>query len=118
MDVEMVVRNVQIILAPVVLMTVCAILVQAILGRYAVINDRLRTLARERLDLVAGGGGSEILRRERRHLVDAQIPRLLRHHQRLRDAVQTLYAAEGIFIGSMFVIAAAALTVSTMLATV
>jgi hypothetical protein len=118
MDVEMVVRNVQIILAPVVLMTVCAILVQAILGRYSAINDRLRALMREKLELVAGGGGSAALRLERQHLVEAQIPRLLRHHRRLRDALQALYAAEGIFITSMFVIAGAALTGSTMLATV
>ena len=102
---------------PVVLMTVCAILVQAILGRYSAINDRLGHHA-EKLELVAGGGGSAALRLERQHLVEAQIPRLLRHHRRLRDALQALYAAEGIFITSMFVIAGAALTGSTMLATV
>lgn len=118
MDVEMVVRNVPIILAPVVLMTVCAILAQAILGPYTAINARLRALARERLDRVAGDGESDALRRERIHLVEAQIPRLLHHHRRLRDALQALYAAEGIFITSMFLIAAAALAASTMLATV
>lgn len=46
MDAEMVMRNVQIILAPVVLLTGCVILGQASLGRYPTINDRLRALAR------------------------------------------------------------------------
>ncbi len=117
MNVEMVVRNVQIILAPVVLMTVCAILVQGLLGRYASISDRLRALARERLDLLGGEAGRAPLRTERLRLVDAQLPRLLHHHRRIHDALLAFYVAEGIFIASMFVIAAAAFTVSTDLAT-
>ena len=44
MNVEMVARNIQIILAPVVLVTACAILAQGLLGRYAVITDRLLAL--------------------------------------------------------------------------
>src|SRR5437868_7774921 len=104
MNVEMVVRNVQIILAPVVLITACAILVQGMLGRYAVLNDRLLAMTRERLELQTGPGERDDLRRARLRLINAQVPILLRHHRMIQGAVLAVYAAELIFIASMFVI--------------
>jgi hypothetical protein len=113
MNVEMVARNIQIILAPVVLVTACAILAQGLLGRYAVVTDRLRALAGERLELLysnhalEGGAGpaEEKLRRERLALVDNQLPMLASHHKRTHDAVLAVYSAVVLFVADMFAIA-------------
>lgn len=108
MNVEMLARNIQVILAPVVMVTACAILVQGLLNRYAGINDRLRLLARERFDLLAAAAGAT-LRAERLRLIDAQVPTLLRHHTLLHHAILAVYSAILLFLGSMFAIAVAAL---------
>lgn len=47
-------RTIQPILAPVAMVTTCAILVSGILAHYAVVNERLRSLTHERLDLLRG----------------------------------------------------------------
>jgi uncharacterized membrane protein YphA (DoxX/SURF4 family) len=52
MNAEMPPRTIQLILAPVVMVTACAILLAGLLSRFAALNDRLRLLARERLDLL------------------------------------------------------------------
>jgi len=109
MDVEMVARNIQIILAPVVLVTACAILSQGLLGRYAAITDRLRALSAERLSLLYSNSVDDNLRRERLALIDNQRPIWESHHKRAHDAVVALYSAVAIFVADMFAIAVAAI---------
>lgn len=45
-------RTIQLILAPVVMVTACGILVNGLIGRYTNITNRLRTMAHERLELL------------------------------------------------------------------
>ena len=52
MNTDMVAHIIQSILAPVLMINGCAILVGALFTRYGGINDRLRTMAHERLDLL------------------------------------------------------------------
>jgi len=118
MDVETVARNIQIILAPVVLVTACAILAQGLLGRYAVITDRLRALSAERLTLLYSNSVDKNLRRERLALIDNQLPVWESHHKRVHDAVVSLYSAVAIFVADMFTIAIAAIYEVAWLATV
>ncbi len=118
MDIEMVARNIQIILAPVVMVTACAILLQGLLARYASLNERLRNLAIERLKLLYESAQDDKYRVERLRLVDKQLPLLLGHYRRSRNAVVTVYGAALIFIADMFVIAFAAMNMSSWLATV
>ena len=86
MNIDAVARNIQIILAPVVMVTACAILLQGLLGRYAAINERLRALAAERIMLVFKDLESSDFRTERLRLIDTQVPTLVNHHKRAHDS--------------------------------
>jgi hypothetical protein len=105
MDIETVTRTIQLILAPVVMVTACAILLTGMLSRYAAINDRLRAMARERLELLATADG---LAGERLEEIDTQLPTLLHHHKLAHDSVLFVYYAVAVYIADMFVIAAIA----------
>ena len=115
MTAEMVARTIQLILAPVVMVTACAIMLGGMLGHYAAINDRLRAMARERLNLLHGDT-ARALAVERLSEIDVQMPDLLHRHQLVRNSVLVVYCAILIFIADMFVIAAAAVTNAAWLA--
>lgn len=111
MAVAEVARILQFILAPVVLVTACAIVVSGFLAHYAAINDRLRLMAHERLELLYTphqDGLAATLRRERLTEIAPQIPELIRRHRLVRDAILLVYIAIFLFVADMFVIAAAA----------
>lgn len=104
------------------MVTGCAILLGGLLSRYAAINDRLRLLAHERLDLLrianSDPGMTQTLLAERLEEIDRQVPDLLSRHKQERDAVLSAYCAAIAFIVTMFVIALAALVESDIVATV
>jgi uncharacterized protein DUF2721 len=112
---ETVARTIQTILAPVVMVTTCSIMLGGLLSHYAAINDRLRTMAHERLELLRAIGWKtapsadvDAFTSERMSEIDAQMPELLRRHKLVRDAVLMVYSAILIFVANMFVIALAA----------
>jgi hypothetical protein len=118
MNVEMVARSIQLILAPVVMVTACAVLLQGLVSRYTALHDRLRALSRERLDLHYAGPDHQPDRRtERLREIDHQIPDLLHRHRLIQYSVLSVYCSVMIFIFSMFVIALAAATDSAWAAT-
>jgi len=121
MTAETVSKTIQLILAPVVMVTACAILAGGLLTRYAAINDRLRAIVRERLDLLRAGAGAaqrDAFTTERLAELEAQVPSLLHRHTQARDSILATYGASLVFIGDMFVIALAAATGSDWLANV
>jgi hypothetical protein len=113
---ETVSRTIQLILAPVVMVSACSILVGGLQAHYMAINDRLRAMARERLDLLrsldrapaSGAAEADRFALERLEEIDHQIPDLLCRHREVHDAVLAVYCAILIFVASMFVIACAA----------
>ncbi|HEV8637913.1 MAG TPA: DUF2721 domain-containing protein [Chloroflexota bacterium] len=109
MDADAAARTIQLVLAPVVMVTACALVLGTLLGRYGAVNDRLRAMARERLELVSAGRapGTERFAAERLQEIDVQLPELLRRHTLLHYAVVVGYGAVLVFIMSMFVLAAA-----------
>lgn len=124
MSPETVARTIQLIIAPVVMVTACALLVGGILSRYATVNDRLRLLAHERLELLRAMGGEITIRAstggftvERLQEIDTQLPDLLRRHKLLHDAALTVYGAILVYMTCMFVIALAVVTGSAQIAT-
>ncbi len=101
---------IQLIIAPVVLITSCSIFLNGLLTRYAAVNDRMRLLARERLKLgfaIHPDTPPSPLTVERLHQICYQLPQLLRRHNLLRDSVLIGYLAVLIFVADMFVIALA-----------
>jgi hypothetical protein len=112
---------IQFILAPVVMVSACAILISGMLTQYGAINDRLRAMGRERLELLRalapasreGTDTTEKLTRERLGQIDAQLPDLLHRHDLVHAAVLLCYCTILCLVASMFVIAVAVVTDST-----
>jgi hypothetical protein len=112
MSAETVSRTIMLILAPVVMFSACSIFVGGVLSHYTSISDRIRALSGERLDLVrslrtAPGGpeAARVLARERLEEIDGQLPDLLGRHRLVHHAALAVYAAIGILILTMCVIA-------------
>jgi len=108
------VTAIQAMVTPVVLITAAAILSGALLTMYGSVNDRMRTMDQERLDILTGSGGSLLSAaelspsgRERLTQIDTQLPMLLRRHRLLHNAVLLIYAGVGVLVLSVITIAAA-----------
>src|SRR6185369_9638360 len=90
---------IQFIIAPVVMVSACALILNGILTRYAQVNDRLRLMMHERWELLRSVGQEGVIptsvpRRliaERLHEIDVQAPPLLGRHQQLRDPSLLVY---------------------------
>jgi hypothetical protein len=120
MDIQTAARTIQLILAPAIMVTACGILLSGMLSQYAAINDRIRALTAERLDLVliAPLPGHEHGAEERLREIDYQVLMLIGRHHQVHQAIQFGYGAVTILVASMFVIGAAALAHSSVLGTV
>src|SRR5919197_449918 len=108
MDLEMVARTIQLIIAPAVMITACCIFTNGLLGHYAAIGERLRVTVRERIDLLREmdvGTPSGLIAQERLEDIDFQIPNLLRHHLFVRTSLAGTFIAIVVYILDMFVIA-------------
>ncbi len=106
---ENVTRIIQLILAPAVIISACAIIVGGLVSRAAAINDRIRIMNRERLDLLRQDT-NRLLAKERLREIDQQLPDLLQRLQLSHRAVMATYCAILVLIGDMLLIAIAAVT--------
>jgi len=115
MDVQTAAKTIQLILAPALMVSACGILLTGMLGHYGTINDRIRRLTAERLELsqLQPAEGHETLARERLTEIDHQVPMLIGRHRQVHYAILLAYTAVAILVVSMFVIAAAALSDSS-----
>ena len=100
--------------APVVLITTAAILSGARLAMYGSVNDRMRAMNRERLEILTGTAGTLLSAaevppagRERLTQIDHQLPMLLRRHRLLHNAVLLIYAGVAVLVLSVIAIAVA-----------
>jgi hypothetical protein len=113
-------RTIQFILAPVVMVSTCAILLGNLMNRYALIGDRLRALAKKHRDLAVNGVPAGRTAQDapaaewdpRLREIDAQIPSIWRRHRLLRRSVVFLNYAPLVFFIDMLAIALAALETS------
>ncbi len=118
MKIDIVTRTISFILAPVVMISGCAILLGGLLTRYESISARMRAMDKERLDLLRSTGksldsalaGADEFTAERLREIDTQLPLLLHRHQLVRNALLFVYDAIVIFVASMLVIAVATMT--------
>jgi hypothetical protein len=107
MDIETTAKAMQYILAPVVMISASAILLNGLQTRYTTLNSRLREMAHERLQLVLENREPVEYQKERLTEIDSQLPRLLRHYARVHMALMIMYLAILLFIMNMFLIAIA-----------
>jgi hypothetical protein len=108
------VMAVQAMVAPVVLITAAAILSGGLLTIYGSVNDRMRAMDHERLEILTGDDGTLLSAeqvppsgQERLTQIDAQLPRLLRRHHLLHNAILVIYAAVAVLVLSVVTIAIA-----------
>ena len=108
MDLQMVARTIQLIIAPAVMITSCCIFGAGLLAHYSSIGERLRLTVRERIDLLRETDASAplgLIEKERLEDIDDQIPNLLRHHLLIRTSLAGTLSAMIFYIMDMFVIA-------------
>ena len=104
MDTQMIGEIIQFIVAPVVMISSCALVLNGLLARYNTINDRLRLMTHERFDLLRADQ-SNPLTVERLRQIDRQLPDLLGRHRQIHDAVLLTYCSVFLFVATMLAIA-------------
>ncbi len=96
-------QAIQTILAPAVMISACGLMLLGLQNKYGRINDRMRLLARERMDLIPRRG--EALADARMAVIDRQLPELKLRLQKQHDAVLYLFWAVAVFVLDSFLIA-------------
>jgi len=124
MTIDSIIRTISLILAPAVMISSCAIFLNGIITRYESVSARMRAMHHERLELLHGlrhttgnGVSSYGFSNHRIQEIEIQLPRLLKRHKLLHNAVLAENTAIAFFVTSMFIIALAALTNSSLIAT-
>jgi hypothetical protein len=98
-------QTIQLIIAPVVLITACMLFQNGVLARYASIGQRIRSLSHERFELLRAGKTDNMFNVERLQVIDRQLPLLTHRHRLIQRSALLAYGAIAIFILTMFVIA-------------
>lgn len=98
-------QTIQLIIAPVVLITACMLFQNGALARYASIGQRIRSLSHERFELVRSEKTGDMLNLGRLQAIDRQLPLLTHRHRLIQRSVLLAYSATTIFILTMFAIA-------------
>ena len=123
MSIDTIIRTISLILAPVVMISSCAIFLNGIVTRYESVSARMRAMHRERLELLQGLGNTTSgvvpsvgFSTHRIHEIEVQLPKLLQRHKLIHNAVFAMNAAIVLFVICMFIIALAVLTNTTLTA--
>lgn len=105
MNAAAVAQIIQLIIAPTVLLSVCALIQSGVLARYIALGNRIRSLNQERFKLLHISDATDTLSIISLKTLDYQIPLLVRRHKLLQDTVLIIYLAIVILLISMFAIA-------------
>jgi hypothetical protein len=116
MTAESVASAIQLIIAPTVLLSVCTLIQNGILGRYTAVGDRIRKIDQDRLQLLEDVTAFNHM--ERLKLLDKQIPIFIRRHALLQEASLSVYVSTLVLLICMFAIALCVLFQSNWLASV
>jgi hypothetical protein len=100
MNITNAVQTIQAILAPAVLISACGLLLLSMQNKYGRINDRIRALLRERLELLAHT--DKPFAQIRLDAIDHQLPDLLRRNRIQHDAVLALFWGVLLFVLDLF----------------
>ncbi len=104
MSAEVVAQTIQLVIAPAVMISGCTMIQNGILTRYGNIGTRLRSLNRERAELLTINDVPAQMFNEAIHLIDRQLVSLSHRHQLIQKASLILYGAIALFLFSTLVI--------------
>jgi hypothetical protein len=115
MSAEAIMRTIQLIVAPVVMISACAVFVGGLLSHYEAINGRMRSMARERLELLRSSREADRFASERLAELDTQLPQLVERHALVHHSLLAAYTGILILVASMCAIAFSAVVAAEWL---
>ena len=112
--IEGVAKTISMIIAPVVMVTACALMVNGLIVRYGAIDDRVRNMDQELSNLGEVDLDQNPTRTQRLRTLEILLPKLLKHHHYVHDALFFIYLSILVFMLDMLVIAVAVATQITL----
>lgn len=110
MNQETLVKTINLIIAPVVMLTTCGIMLNGLIVRYSWLSDRVRLVQQERLTLMDLDLSQLKSKGERFHQLNHLLHDLLKHHHQVHDVLVLIYSSILIFMLDMLLIAVAIAT--------
>ena len=107
MEHDTLVKTINLIIAPVVMITACGIMLNGLMARYSWLSDRSRSVYQERLGLLELGVMEPQPKGERLHHLNHLLPDILKHHHQVHDVLVLIYLAIVFFVLDMLFIALA-----------
>lgn len=104
---EAITKTIELIIAPVVMITACAIMLNGLIVRYASLGERLRSAHQEHLNLLETDLNKNHLKAERLLDLEHLLPDLLRHHHLVHNVLVVIYISILVFMLDMLLIALA-----------
>lgn len=105
MNHETLVKTINLIIAPVVMITTCGIILNGIIARYTWLSDRIRSIHEEQLSLLELDLTQHQAKAEKLHHLNHLLPNLLKHHHQVHHVLVLVYLAILVFMLDMLVIA-------------
>ncbi|MBD2033516.1 DUF2721 domain-containing protein [Phormidium sp. FACHB-592] len=109
-SIEEVTKAINLIIAPVVTITACAIVINGLIVRYGSLGDRLHIINQELNDLQESDLAHNRHKAQRVQELESLLRDLLKHHHFVHDALVLTYTSILIFMLDMLVIAIAVAT--------
>jgi hypothetical protein len=110
MNQETLIKTINVIIAPVVMLTACGIMLNGLIVRYSWLSDRVRTVQQERLNLLELDLSQSRSKSERLHHLDHLLTDSLKHHHQVHDVLVLIYLSILVFMLDMLLIALAIAT--------
>jgi len=107
MEHETLVKTINLIIAPVVMITACGIMLNGLMVRYSWLSDRSRAVYQERLGLLELDLIESPANDDRLHHLNHLLPDVLKHHHQVHDVLVLIYLAIVFFVLDMLFIALA-----------
>ncbi len=110
MDDQAIIKTIDLIIAPVVMITACAIIINGLIVRYASLSEKARVIYLERTRLLELRLDCGTPKHGQLEHWDALLPDLVDHHHQVHNALVLVYLAILMFLIDMLVIALAVST--------
>ena len=108
--IEEVTKTINLIIAPVVTITACAVLINGLIVRYGSLGDRLRTVNQGLSDLQESDLAHNRNKAQKVQELESLLRDLLKHHHFVHDALVLTYTSILVFMLDMLIIAIAVAT--------